>query len=114
MADPLEIEMLGNHLKSLERGRGREMLSIKQLGLSRRSSKKKHDTALVVGNTHRGKDRMAGNARKKLRHRTHQYCASKPVEILNNKPLYDVKEIEAYPHQETRLARSLPRDIPPL
>jgi transposase len=25
---------------------------------------KKHNTALVVGNTHRGKDRMASNARK--------------------------------------------------
>jgi IS605 OrfB family transposase len=57
---------------------------------------KKQDTTLVVGNTHRGKDRMASNARKKLRHRIHQCCASKLVEILNNKPLYVVEESEAY------------------
>jgi IS605 OrfB family transposase len=58
---------------------------------------KKHDASLVVGNTHRGKDRMAGNANKKsLRHRIHQWCASKLVETLNNKPLHVVEESEAY------------------
>jgi IS605 OrfB family transposase len=58
---------------------------------------KKHDAALVVGNAHRGKSRMASNANKKsLRHRIHQWCASKIVEILNNKPLYVVEESEAY------------------
>jgi putative transposase len=58
---------------------------------------KKHDTSLVVGNTHRGKSRMASNANKKsLRHRIHQWCASKLVETLNNKPLYVVEESEAY------------------
>jgi IS605 OrfB family transposase len=58
---------------------------------------KKHDASLVVGNTHRGKDRMAGNANKKsLRHRIHQWCVSKLVEILNNKPLHVVEESEAY------------------
>ena len=40
---------------------------------------------------------MASNANKKsLRHRIHQWCASKLVEILNNKPLYIVEESEAY------------------
>jgi IS605 OrfB family transposase len=58
---------------------------------------KKHDAALVVGNAHRGKSRMASNANKKsLRHRIHQWCASKLVETLNNKPLYVVEESEAY------------------
>jgi transposase len=38
---------------------------------------KKHNTALVVGNTHRSKSRMASNARRSLRHRIHQCCASK-------------------------------------
>jgi transposase len=31
---------------------------------------KKHDASLVVGNAHRGKSRMASNARKSLRHRS--------------------------------------------
>ena len=58
---------------------------------------RKYSATVVVGNTHRGKDRMASNANKKsLRHRIHQCCASKLVEILNNKPLYDVEESEAY------------------
>jgi len=40
---------------------------------------------------------MASKAsRKNLRHRIHQCCASKLVEILNNKPLYDVEGSEAY------------------
>jgi IS605 OrfB family transposase len=57
---------------------------------------KKYDATLVVGNAHRGKNRMASNARKSLRHRIHQWCVSKLVEILNNKPLYVVEESEAY------------------
>jgi putative transposase len=58
---------------------------------------KKHDAALVVGNAHRGKSRMASNANKKsLRHRIHQWCASKLIETLNNKPLHVVEESEAY------------------
>jgi IS605 OrfB family transposase len=75
---------------------------------------RKYSATVVVGNTHRGKDRMASNARKSLRHRIHQWCASKLVEILNNKPLYDVEESEAYSHQEIRLAVSPSRDTPPL
>jgi len=57
---------------------------------------KKHDASLVVGNAHRGKNRMASNVRKSLRHRIHQWCASKLVEVLNNKPLHVVEESEAY------------------
>jgi IS605 OrfB family transposase len=57
---------------------------------------KKHDASLVVGNAHRGKGKMASNARKSLRHRIHQWCVSKLVEILNNKPLHVVEESEAY------------------
>jgi len=76
---------------------------------------KRYNAVLVVGNAHRGKSRMASNANKKsLRHRIHQWCASKLVEILNNKPLYDVEESEAYSHQEIRLAVSPSRDTPPL
>ena len=58
---------------------------------------KKHDASLVVGNAHRGKSRMASNARKRVRHRIHQCCASKLVEILNNKPLHVFEGSEAYP-----------------
>ncbi len=75
---------------------------------------RKYSATVVVGNTHRGKDRMASNARKRLRHRIHQCCASKLVEVLNNKPLYVFEESEAYSHQEIRLAVSLSRDTPPL
>jgi len=57
---------------------------------------KKYDASLVVGNAHRGKGKMASNARKSLRHRIHQWCVSKLVETLNNKPLYVVEESEAY------------------
>jgi IS605 OrfB family transposase len=71
------------------------MLSIKQLRIIEEIAKK-HDASLVVGNAHRGKNRMASNVRKSLRHRIHQWCASKLVEILNNKPLHVVEESEAY------------------
>jgi len=58
---------------------------------------KRYNAVLVVGNAHRGKSRMASNANKKrLRHRIHQWCASKLVEVLNNKPLYVFEESEAY------------------
>jgi putative transposase len=58
---------------------------------------RKYSATVVVGNAHRGKSRMASKASKKnLRHRIHQWCASKLVEILNNKPLYVVEESEAY------------------
>jgi putative transposase len=57
---------------------------------------RKYSATVVVGNAHRGKNRMASNAKKRLRHRIHQWCASKLVEILNNKPLYVVKGSEAY------------------
>jgi IS605 OrfB family transposase len=58
---------------------------------------RKYSATVVVGNAHRGKNRMASKASKKnLRHRIHQWCASKIVEILNNKPLYVVEESEAY------------------
>jgi IS605 OrfB family transposase len=58
---------------------------------------RKYSATVVVGNAHRGKSRMASNANKKsLRHRIHQWCASKLVETLNNKPLYVVEESEAY------------------
>ena len=76
---------------------------------------RKYSATVVVGNAHRGKSRMASNANKKsLRHRIHQWYASKLVEILNNKPLYVFEESEAYPHQEIRLAVSLSRDTSPL
>ena len=49
------------------RGRGRRMLSIKQLRIIEEIAKK-HDASLVVGNAHRGKGKMASNAgRKSLR-----------------------------------------------
>ena len=58
---------------------------------------RKYSATVVVGNAHRGKSRMASKASKKnLRHRIHQWCASKLVETLNNKPLYVVEESEAY------------------
>jgi IS605 OrfB family transposase len=58
---------------------------------------RKYSATVVVGNAHRGKSRMASNANKKsLRHRIHQWCVSKLVETLNNKPLYVVEESEAY------------------
>jgi IS605 OrfB family transposase len=67
---------------------------------------KRYNAVLVVGNAHRGKSRMVNKASKKnLRHRIHQWCASKLVETLNNKPLYVVEESEAY---------SSSRDMPPL
>jgi putative transposase len=58
---------------------------------------RKYSATVVVGNAHRGKSRMASKASKKnLRHRIHQWCASKLVETLNNKPLHVVEESEAY------------------
>ncbi len=58
---------------------------------------RKYSATVVVGNAHRGKSRMASKASKKnLRHRIHQWCASKLVETFNNKPLYIVEGSEAY------------------
>jgi putative transposase len=85
--------------KSLRRLRERERkedIIYKTAGIIEEIAKK-YDATLVVGNAHRGKSRMASNASKRnLRHRIHQWCASKLVEILNNKPLYVVEESEAY------------------
>jgi IS605 OrfB family transposase len=82
--------------KSLRRLRERERDVIYKTARIIEEIAKKHDASLVVGNAHRGKDRMASNARKSLRHRIHQRCASKLVETLNNKPLYVFEESEAY------------------
>ena len=100
-------------LRKLREGERKEDIIYKTAKIIKEIARK-YSATVVVGNAHRGKDRMASNARKRLRHRIHQWCASKLVEMLNNKPLYDVKETEAYPHQETRLAVSPSRDTPPL
>jgi putative transposase len=87
--------LLGNHLESFMRGRGKK-ISYKTAGIIEEIAKR-YNAVLVVGNVHRGKDRMVNKASKRnLRHRIHQWCASKIVEILNNKPLYVVEESEAY------------------
>ena len=100
--------------KSLRRLREREGDVIYKTARIIEEIARKYSATVVVGNTHRGKDRMASNARKSLRHRIHQCCASKLVEVLNNKPLHVFEESEAYPHQKIHLAISLSRDIPPL
>jgi IS605 OrfB family transposase len=82
-------------LRRLREGERKGDIIYKTAGIIEEISKK-HDAALVVGNAHRGKDRMASNARKSLRHRIHQWCASKLVETLSNKPLYVFEESEAY------------------
>jgi len=71
------------------------MLSIKTVKMVGEIARK-YEATLVAGNAHRGKDRMASNARKNLGHRTHQCYVGKLVEVLNNKPLYVVKISEAY------------------
>jgi putative transposase len=85
--------------KSLRRLRERERkedIIYKTAGIIEEIARK-YSATVVVGNAHRGKSRMASNANKKsLRHRIHQWCASKLVETLNNKPLYVVEESEAY------------------
>ena len=82
--------------KSLRRLREREGDVIYKTARIIEEIAKKHDASLVVGNAHRGKGKMASKARKSLRHRIHQWCVSKLVEILNNKPLHVVEESEAY------------------
>jgi len=78
---------------------------------------RKYSATVVVGNAHRGKSRMASNANKKsLRHRIHQWCASKLVETLNSKPLYVVEGSEAYsssrdPFSEKPIKRYTPSVI---
>jgi len=85
--------------KSLRRLRERERkedIIYKTAGIIEEIARK-YSATVVVGNAHRGKSRMASKASKKnLRHRIHQWCASKLVEILNNKPLHVVEESEAY------------------
>jgi IS605 OrfB family transposase len=85
--------------KSLRRLRERERkedIIYKTAGIIEEIARK-YSATVVVGNAHRGKSRMASNANKKsLRHRIHQWCASKLVETLNNKPIYVVEESEAY------------------
>jgi len=85
--------------KSLRRLRERERkedIIYKTAGIIEEIARK-YSATVVVGNAHRGKNRMASKASKKnLRHRIHQWCASKLVEILNNKPLHVVEESEAY------------------
>ena len=100
--------------KSLRRLREREGDVIYKTARIIEEIARKYGATVVVGNTHRGKDRIASNARKRLRHRIHQCCASKLVEVLNNKPLHVFEGSEAYPHQEIHLAVSLSRDTPPL
>jgi putative transposase len=83
-------------LRRLHEGERKEDIIYKTAGIIEEIAKR-YNAVLVVGNAHRGKDRMASNASKKnLRHRIHQWCASKLVETLNNKPLYVVEESEAY------------------
>ena len=100
--------------KSLRKLREREGDVVRKTARIIEEIAKKHNTALVVGNTHRSKSRMASNARKSLRHRIHQCCASKIVEILNNKPLHVLRSQRHTHHQEIHLAESPSRDIPPL
>jgi len=83
-------------LRKLREGERKEDIIYKTAGIIEEIAKR-YNAVLVVGNAHRGKSRMASNARKRLRHRIHQWCVSKLVEILNNKPLHVVEESEAYP-----------------
>jgi IS605 OrfB family transposase len=83
-------------LRRLHEGEKKEDIIYKTAGIIEEIARK-YSATVVVGNAHRGKSRMASNANKKsLRHRIHQWCASKLVETLNNKPLYVVEESEAY------------------
>jgi IS605 OrfB family transposase len=83
-------------LRRLHEGERKEDIIYKTAGIIEEIAKR-YNAVLVVGNAHRGKDRMASKASKKnLRHRIHQWCASKLVETLNNKPLYVVEGSEAY------------------
>jgi putative transposase len=83
-------------LRKLREGERKEDIIYKTAGIIEEIARK-YSATVVVGNAHRGKSRMASKASKKnLRHRIHQWCASKLVEILNNKPLHVVEESEAY------------------
>jgi len=56
-----------------------------------------NSAAVVVGDVHRGKKRLAEKAKKRtLRHRLHQWSASTLIEALNNKPLRIAEISEAY------------------
>jgi len=82
-------------LRKLREGERKEDIIYKTAGIIEEIAKR-YNAVLVVGNAHRGKSRMASNARKSLRHRIHQWCVSKLVETLNNKPLHVFEESEAY------------------
>jgi len=83
-------------LRKLREGERKEDIIYKTAGIIEEIARK-YSATVVVGNAHRGKSRMASKASKKnLRHRIHQWCASKLVEILNNKPLHVFEESEAY------------------
>jgi IS605 OrfB family transposase len=83
-------------LRKLHEGERKEDIIYKTAGMIEEIARK-YSATVVVGNAHRGKSRMASNANKKsLRHRIHQWRASKLVETLNNKPIYVVEESEAY------------------
>jgi IS605 OrfB family transposase len=103
-------------LRKLREGERKEDIIYKTAGIIEEIAKR-YNAVLVVGNAHRGKSRMASKASKKnLRHRIHQWCASKLVEILNNKPLYVFEESEAYsssrdPFSEKPIKRYTPSVI---
>jgi len=81
--------------RKLREGERKEDIIYKTAGIVEEVTRK-YSAIVVVGNAHRGKSRMASNARKNLRHRIHQWCASKLVETLNSKPIYVVEGSEAY------------------
>jgi IS605 OrfB family transposase len=103
--------------KSLRRLRERERkedIIYKTAGIIEEIARK-YSATVVVGNAHRGKSRMASNANKKsLRHRIHQWCASKLVETLNNKPLYVFEESEAYSSSRDPFSRKPIKRYTPL
>ena len=65
--------------------RGRRTSSIKTAKIIEEIARK-YGAALVAGDAHRGKDRMASNARKNLGHRIHQRYVGKLADVLKNKP----------------------------
>jgi IS605 OrfB family transposase len=83
-------------LRKLREGERKEDIIYKRAKIIEEIARK-YSATVVAGNAHRGKSRMASKASKKnLRHRIHQWCASKLVKTLNNKPLYVFEGSEAY------------------
>ena len=82
-------------LRKLREGERKEDIIYKTARIIEKIARR-YDATIVVGNVHRGKNRMASKASKNLRHRIHQWSTSKLVETLNNKPIYVVEESEAY------------------